>query len=290
MVVIVKKYYLSILCILISACIFSSCSNKTDKNSNTDASANSETTTDIYDNSNAQIWYTPSVSTSDDTGNNTDSPVTTTVSSEIGNNISATDSSDVNTPAVTTVSGKHNPSGTVTTKAPVVTSSTERKTTTATTRINQPSSIKLSNISMPAYGEKYANVVISSVGINLGLYFGDTSAILSKGLGQYTGSSIPGFGRKTIICGHTSDNFLGPLRNISIGDKININADYGSYSYKIYKTEHADITGSLPAEYKNPQYKDALIMYTCYPFGTKNYTTQRFFVYAQKISGPDIIA
>ena len=34
--------------------------------------------------------------------------------------------------------------------------------------------------------------------------------------------------------------------------------------------------------------EENLIMYTCYPFGTTNYTDERFFVYCDYVSGPTI--
>ena len=30
-------------------------------------------------------------------------------------------------------------------------------------------------------------------------------------------------------------------------------------------------------------------MYTCYPLGTTNYTDERFFVYCDYVSGPELV-
>ncbi|MDF2568387.1 MAG: hypothetical protein K0R90_1843, partial [Oscillospiraceae bacterium] len=41
--------------------------------------------------------------------------------------------------------------------------------------------------------------------------------------------------------------------------------------------------------YDLSQKKEQLILYTCYPFNTLGLTSKRFFVYADKISGPQIV-
>ena len=142
-------------------------------------------------------------------------------------------------------------------------------------------------IEMPTFGTHYASLEISSVSLSADLYFGDSSAILKKGLGQYIGSSIPGYGKPLLIGGHNNGEF-NKLQYVNNGDIVTIKTNYGVYQYRISDKEIASSTST--SAYDLTQKKEQLILYTCYPFDTLGLTSQRFFVYADKVSGPVIIS
>ena len=122
-------------------------------------------------------------------------------------------------------------------------------------------------------------------GVDTSVYYGDDNAILRKGVGQYSGSMLPGFGSTTLLGGHVNTYFKG-LKNVSVGDIIKVNTTYGAYEYSVTNLKVVDYQDKtaydLSAEYDN------LILYTCYPFGTLGFTSQRYFVYAELISGPKV--
>jgi sortase A len=146
--------------------------------------------------------------------------------------------------------------------------------------------VALSDIVMPKYGQQYGEIIIDSVGIKQALIMGDGEDILHRGVGQYFGSQLPGFGGKILLAGHNTKPYLKPLENIKVGDTIKINTSYGNYEYKIYETKVHSKTDKTAYSFKVNE--ETLILYTCYPF-TLGYKKDRLFVYAHKTSGPDII-
>lgn len=140
-------------------------------------------------------------------------------------------------------------------------------------------------VEMPTYGTHYARLEIESAEMVTDLYFGDSSAVLKKGVGQYIGSTIPGYGRPLLIGGHNNGQF-NKLQYIKPGNIITITTNYGIYKYEVTESKIAD--SSDKSAYNLSQQKEQLILYTCYPFNTLGLTSKRFFVYGDKIAGPVI--
>ena len=135
--------------------------------------------------------------------------------------------------------------------------------------------------SYPYIGQKYGDIYIKSVGINLPIYFGDSNDILKYGVGHDEGSYFPGEGGSIIYGAHHSNDKFGKLRNIKINDIITVKTSYGEFNYKIHDIKIIKETDLhlLPIQRNN----EVLMLYTCYPFGYLGYTTQRFAVYANII-------
>ena len=142
-------------------------------------------------------------------------------------------------------------------------------------------------VEMPSYGTHYARLEIESASVRTNLYFGDSSAVLKKGVGQYIGSNIPGYGRPILIGGHNNGDF-NKLQFVKKGDIATITTNYGIYKYKITGTKIASYSNK--SSYDLSQQKEQLILYTCYPFNTLGLTSKRFFVYGDKVSGPVIVS
>ena len=145
--------------------------------------------------------------------------------------------------------------------------------------------IKLSSIKFPTYGARFGKVEISSAGINADLYFGDGTDQLKNGVGVYNGSSIPGYGQTILIAGH-NHTFFHTLGKAKPGDKIQIDTNYGKYVYQIKKAQIRNASDT--SAYNLQSKKENLILYTCYPFNEIGLTAQRYYVYADMISGPKI--
>lgn len=133
----------------------------------------------------------------------------------------------------------------------------------------------------PKYGDKYARLKISKLGINTSIYFGTKPEILAKGVAHDTGSYLPGEGGSIIMCGHNYMNNFSKLGRLNNGDIINVTTDYGEFSYRVYnsKVVYDTETDELPIQ----EDEEILMIYTCYPFYNTGYTEQRYVVYAEKI-------
>lgn len=149
----------------------------------------------------------------------------------------------------------------------------------------QESEVKITSIdennkitNYPEYGTKYATITIDSIGVENDVYFGDTLDILNLGVGHSSGSYFPGEGGSIIYCGHNFDSIFGNFSKLEDGDKINIETEYGSYTYTIYDMKIVEETNvdALPIQ----KDEEILMVYTCYPFNNIGYATKRYVVYA----------
>ena len=135
--------------------------------------------------------------------------------------------------------------------------------------------------SYPNFGEKYATLKISKIGVNASVYFGATDEILLKGVAHDSGSYFVGENGSTILCGHNYMNNFRRLGELKSGDVIEVHTSYGDFYYKVYDTKTILETevDKLPIQ-KN---QEKLMLYTCYPFNSTGYTQYRYVVYANKI-------
>lgn len=151
---------------------------------------------------------------------------------------------------------------------------------------NDSDTIDASDIEFPSIDKQFGEIKIENRDVKAKLFFGDGSIPLRNGVGVYAGSFIPGYGRTILVAGHNNTYFNG-LKNVKIGDKIKISTSYGNFEYKINKTKLHN--ASSKKSYDLNKKEENLILYTCYPFDTIGLTEKRFFVYAEKISGPKIV-
>lgn len=148
-------------------------------------------------------------------------------------------------------------------------------------------SVPSSLISFPSVGDRYGELTIESANIEKApVYFGDDKKVLSRGIGQYSGSMFIGSGSTVLLSGH-NNTYLHTLGESKIGDKVLLSTNYGDYVYEITETavkNSGDSTAfDLGADYEN------LVIYTCYPFDTLGLTSKRYFVYCKYVSGPKIL-
>lgn len=133
----------------------------------------------------------------------------------------------------------------------------------------------------PSFGDKYATLKISKVGINAAVYFGATDEILLKGVAHDSGSYFPGEGGTVIMCEHNYMNNFRRLGELKNGDIIEVKTSYGDFYYKLYKSQTVleTETEKLPIQ----KDEEILMIYTCYPFNNKGHTEYRYVIYAKKI-------
>lgn len=147
--------------------------------------------------------------------------------------------------------------------------------------------ISIGDIQFPEQGNHFANLSCERIELDAPVYWGDTNEILKVGVGQYTGSFLPGLNRSILLSGHNTSHFK-PLQLIEEGDVITYQTNYGIYEYQVTDTNiyYSDEAEKKLDEMLSHQ-EEKLIMYTCYPFETLVGTRQeRLFIFADKISGP----
>ena len=138
----------------------------------------------------------------------------------------------------------------------------------------------------PSVGDELGRIVIPGTNVDCAMYWGDSKTQLSKGAGTYTGAHIPGEGG-TILAGAHTNSYFRDFENVELGDEIVITTYYGEYHYEVVNMQVALDTDT--SAYDLEADEENVILYTCYPFGTLQHTSQRYFIYGKYISGPDIV-
>lgn len=150
---------------------------------------------------------------------------------------------------------------------------------------NSQTLLDIGSIEYPKYGNQFGEIVIEDCGVDAKLFFGDGDIALRNGVGIYSGSFIPGYGKTILIAGHNNTYFNG-LKNAKPGQVVTIRTSYGNYTYEITKTAVKNKSDRKAFDLEADQ--ENLIMYTCYPFDALGLTRDRYFVYAKYVSGTQI--
>lgn len=146
--------------------------------------------------------------------------------------------------------------------------------------------VSCDDIVFPNDGDIYGHLSIPGTGVDCDVIYGDSNKNMRKGAGQYNASKLPGFGSTTLLCAHVTTHFKG-LQYVKEGDIIYFNTTYGAYEYKVNKIEIVEAKKAhklIDLRATN----DNLILYTCYPFHAVAFRSQRYFVFAEKVSGPTV--
>ena len=139
-------------------------------------------------------------------------------------------------------------------------------------------------ITFPRYGEKFADLIIDKVSINIPVFHGDSEEQLLKGAGHFNGSKFPGEGSNVVLAGHRNSVFKG-LKNVSKGDIIVLNTTYGKYVYKISEIKIVKGTDNSIVQ---PLDTEKLTLYTCYPFVYIGNAPNRYVVISDLVEGTPI--
>jgi sortase A len=139
-------------------------------------------------------------------------------------------------------------------------------------------------IPFPAYGEKFADLIIEKASINVPVLHGDSEDQLLKGAGHYNGSRFPGEGSNIVLAGHRNSVFK-PLKKVSKGDTILLNTTYGNYVYKISEIK---ITTGNDNSILQPLASEKLTLYTCYPFDYIGSAPYRYVVISDLVKGTSV--
>jgi len=141
--------------------------------------------------------------------------------------------------------------------------------------------INSKKIVFPSFGDKFGDVTIKSVDLNVPVYHGDREEELLKGAGHYNGSRFPGEGSNVVLAGHRNSVF-GKLKGIAKGDAVIFNTTYGEY---IYKVSEIKIVKGNDKSIVQPLDSEKLTMYTCYPFDYVGNAPNRYVVICDLVQG-----
>ncbi len=131
----------------------------------------------------------------------------------------------------------------------------------------------------PAYGTVWARLIIPDINLNLEVKHGDDLDIIKTHVGHYAGSYFPGEGGSIILPAHNNSKQFMYISRLKEGSEITIEADYGTFVYRVYETKIIQETDkdSLPIQSD----EEILMLYTCYPVTGLGHKDKRFVVYAK---------
>jgi sortase A len=107
-----------------------------------------------------------------------------------------------------------------------------------------------------------ARLRVSRLGIDEIVLSGDSGRTLAFGPGWAQSSAVPGTPGLSVISAHRDTHFSF-LREIRIGDRIEVDDAHGSHALRVTSTRIAD---SSRERIDTASDTDALLLVTCYPF------------------------
>lgn len=131
---------------------------------------------------------------------------------------------------------------------------------------------------LPETGDTVGLLTIPRIKAELAIVEGTDPDDLEKGVGHYKGSYFPGDKGQIVLSGHR-DTVFRKLGELKIGDSLNINMPYGSFTYEITHTKIVKSDDDSIITLQNQQ--EELILTTCYPFRYVGNAPKRYIIYAK---------
>ncbi|WP_246944384.1 class D sortase [Bacillus pinisoli] len=135
-------------------------------------------------------------------------------------------------------------------------------------------------IEQPSKGDVIGTLEILKLNSTLPIIEGIDEEELEKGVGHYPGTALPTEKNQIVLSGHR-DTVFKNFDQLNLGDIFTLNVSYGSYHYKITKTE---IVGANDLSVITSDYtEEILTVTTCYPFGFVGNAPNRYIITANRI-------
>jgi sortase A len=129
-------------------------------------------------------------------------------------------------------------------------------------------------------GDFLGTIEIPSIKSIINIFEGTSEAELSKGVGHFIQSVMPGVKDNSVISGHR-DTVFSNLGKVKIGAKIVIIVESGRY---VYKVERIRIVSGNDRTVIVPTEEATLTLSTCYPFIFVGNAPERYIVVAKLMS------
>src|ERR1700683_4130819 len=119
---------------------------------------------------------------------------------------------------------------------------------------------------------------ISKIGLEVPLLDGTDSLTLNHAVGRISGTARPGESGNIGIAGHR-DGFFRGLKDIGIGDRIELNTAQGTDTYTV---DELNIVSPSETDVLRAGLVPSLTLVTCYPFHFIGSAPQRYIVHASR--------
>jgi sortase A len=131
----------------------------------------------------------------------------------------------------------------------------------------------------PSAGMLLGRLDAPSVKMSTAVLEGSDDKTLSRGAGHIEDTPLPGQAGNVGIAGHR-DTVFRPLRNIQVGDPLELTTADRRYHYRISKTL---IVGPDDVYVLDPTKTPTLTLVTCFPFEYVGHAPRRFIVQAELV-------
>lgn len=140
---------------------------------------------------------------------------------------------------------------------------------------------------IPELGSRLVGLLeIPRLGISTAVVSGDDKEALHAGAGHLPDTPRPWEMGNSAIAAHR-DTLFRPLKDIRIGDELQVRTPHGDLRYKVKKTrivKPSDLSVLAPTK------GQTLTLITCYPFYYVGSAPKRFIVQADRIDGQEAVA
>ncbi|MBR3269581.1 MAG: class D sortase [Oscillospiraceae bacterium] len=126
---------------------------------------------------------------------------------------------------------------------------------------NRETGYETGKIVYPKFGEQCAMLIAPSINLNVGVYYGVSSELLTRGACQSTQSAVIGEGGNTVIDAHVN-TYFSDLSKLKPGDEIQLYTTYGSFTYRVTENITFD---QADKRYVAVTEEEILTLYTCQP-------------------------
>lgn len=133
--------------------------------------------------------------------------------------------------------------------------------------------------SRPEKGENIGTLFIPKLNEQLPIIHGTDEDELSKGVGHFGGSVLPGEDDNAVLSGHR-DTVFRRLGEVIEGDELIVTTSAGTFTYKIRKVRIVDADDRTVIV---PKPRATLTVTTCYPFTFIGASPERYVLVADLI-------
>jgi len=131
----------------------------------------------------------------------------------------------------------------------------------------------------PKLNDRIGTITLPTLNLSWPIFEGTEEEQLSKGVGHYVGSVLPGIQDNSILSGHRTSVF-NRIGELEVNDLILIETSAGIFTYQVRDfriVDRSDRTVIMPSP------TAVLTLTTCYPFDSLVRTTDAFLVEADLI-------
>ena len=128
-------------------------------------------------------------------------------------------------------------------------------------------------------GLPIAMLTIERLNLEAPVYFGTDRITLDRGLGMVEGTAYPDEVGNIAISGHR-DGFFRPLKDIKLGDAIDVQTPAGTQTFEV---SDISIVDALEVSVLDPTDTTVLTLITCHPFYYQGYAPDRYIVRATPV-------